>query len=104
MGQRIALFHTVIHGGFTFKGANHGKIICTVPSLPLVPGAYFIELILADGYEFIERVERADRVDVVFADILGTGKIPNQRHGYVVWPSEWEYTGEIERSSELAEV
>jgi lipopolysaccharide transport system ATP-binding protein len=101
-GHRIAFFHTLYHGGFTFKGAAHGKLTCTVPSLPLVPATYFIELVMADGYGLIEKVERADRLDVVFADVLGTGKIPNHRQGYVVWPSEWEYSGQMERAVDLA--
>jgi hypothetical protein len=36
-------------------------------------------------------VERADRLDVVFADALGTGKIPNSSQGLVVLPAQWEH-------------
>jgi lipopolysaccharide transport system ATP-binding protein len=103
-GTRIAFFHTHYHGGFTFKGTTHGKLTCTVPSLPLTPNSYFIELVMADGYGIIEKVERADRLDVVYADVLGTGKIPSNQQGYVVWPAEWEYTGEIEHARDLAGV
>ena len=102
-GARIAFFHTLYHGGFTFKGSNHAKFTCTVPNLPLTPNGYFIELVMADGYGIIEKVERADRLDVVFADVLNTGKIPNSQQGYVVWPAEWEYSGEIEQARELAD-
>ena len=102
-GSRIAFFHTLYHGGFTFKGTSHGKFTCTVPSLPLTPNTYFIELVMADGYGIIEKVERADRLDVVFADVLNTGKIPGNTQGYVVWPAEWEYSGEIEHARDLAE-
>src|SRR5205814_1260694 len=102
-GQRIAFFHTLYQGGFTFKGTSHGKFTCTVPSLPLVPNFYSVELVMADGYGIIEKVERADRLDVVFADILNTGKIPGSTQGYVVWPAEWEYSGEIEQRAEVAE-
>ena len=102
-GQRIAFFHTLYQGGFTFKGTTHGRFTCTVPSVPLVPNSYTVELVMADGYGIIEKVERADRLDVVYADVLNTGRIPNQRQGYVVWPAEWEYTGQVERDvSELA--
>ena len=80
-GQRIAFFHTHYQGGFTFKGTTHGKFTCTVPSLPLVANSYFVELVMADGYGIIEKVERADRLDVVFADTFNTGKIPRQNPG-----------------------
>jgi lipopolysaccharide transport system ATP-binding protein len=103
-GQRIAFFHTLYQGGFTFKGTSHGRFTCTVPSLPLVPNSYFVELVMADGYGIIEKVERAAALDVVYADVLGTGRIPSSRQGYVVWPAEWEYTGEVERAVEMVGV
>ena len=103
-GSRVAFFHTLYQGNFTFSGVNHGKFTCTIPSLPLVANTYFIELVFADGYGTIEKVERADRLDVVYADVLGTGKIPSNRQGYVVWPSEWEYSGPREDATDLVEV
>jgi hypothetical protein len=57
---------------------------------------------MADGYGVIEKVERADRLDVVFADILHTGKLPNVHQGYVAFPAEWDYDGVIERQVEEA--
>jgi lipopolysaccharide transport system ATP-binding protein len=95
-GARIAFFHTHIQGGFTWKGTKHGKFVCTVPSLPLTPNSYFIELVIADGYGVIEKVERASQLDVVYADLFHTGKLPNPNQGYVAWPAEWEYDGPIE--------
>jgi hypothetical protein len=103
-GNRIAFFHTLYHSGFRIIGTSHGKLTCTVPSLPLVPAGYFIELVMADGYGIIEKVERADRLDVIFADVLGTGRIPNHRQGYVVWPCDWEFTGELDRHTDMAEL
>ena len=100
-GQRIAFFHTVYQAGFTFKGTSHGTFTCTVPSVSLVPNTYFIELVMADGYGIIEKVERADRLDIVYSDVLNTGRVPNHTQGYVVWPAEWEYTGEIETTRVL---
>ncbi len=103
-GQRIAFFHTLYQGGFTFKGTDHGRLTCTVPSMALVPNSYTVELVMADGYGIIEKVERADRLDVVYADVLNTGRVPNQRQGYVVWPADWEYSGQVEREvGELVE-
>jgi lipopolysaccharide transport system ATP-binding protein len=88
--QRVAFFHTLYHSGMTLDGKRKAKLVCHVPNLPLVPNTYFIELVMADGYGFIERVERADRLEVVFADVLGTGRIPSHNQGYVVLPAEWK--------------
>jgi hypothetical protein len=76
----------------TFRGANGAaRLTCSVPSLPLVPGRYYVELVLADGYQVVEKVERAETIDVVFADVFGTGKIPKNTQGYLVLPCDWNY-------------
>jgi lipopolysaccharide transport system ATP-binding protein len=89
--QRVAFFHTLYHSNMMVDAVTgKAKLICHVPHLPIVPNTYFVELVMADGYGFIERVERADRLDVLFADMLGTGKIPNHNQGYVVAPCDWK--------------
>jgi lipopolysaccharide transport system ATP-binding protein len=88
--QRVVFFHTLYHGGFQFAGAKKKRLVCTVPNLPLVPDSYYVELVMSDGYQFIEKVERVDRLDVVFANSLGTGKIPGRGQGYFVLPCEWK--------------
>ena len=61
-----------------------------------MPDSYFVELVMADGYQFIERVERVERLDVVFANILGTDRTPKRGQGYFVTPCEWKHE-EIEK-------
>ena len=89
---RVALFHTLYHSGMTFRSPNDGKkkLICSVPSLPLSPGTYHIELVLADSFsDVLERVDRAAKFDVMFADVLGHGKLPLPRQSAVVLPCTW---------------
>jgi lipopolysaccharide transport system ATP-binding protein len=86
--QRVALFHSVYHANKTFRGVASGvkKVTCEVPSLPVTPGSYWVELVLTDGYHELERLERADRFEVLFSDVLGTGKLPNKRQSNVILP------------------
>jgi lipopolysaccharide transport system ATP-binding protein len=88
---RVALFHTMYHSGITFRAPADGKkrLVCTVPSLPLVPGSYHVELVLADSFKMLERVDRAAKFDVMFADVLGHGKLPLPHQSTVVLPCEW---------------
>lgn len=88
-GQRVALFHTEYHQGLTFRGADELTLHCDVESLPLAPATYTIDLVLADGYNMLEKVERAGQIEVVFNDILGTGKLPNGKQSVVVLPCNW---------------
>jgi lipopolysaccharide transport system ATP-binding protein len=88
--QRIVLLHTQYHAGLTFGAGSFKKLSCTVPSLPLTPGTYYVELVYADGYQVLERVERAGRFDVVFSDYLGTGKLPSYAQCQLVLPCAWQ--------------
>lgn len=86
--QRVVLFHSVYHANKTFRGTPGGvkRLFCEVPSLPVTPGTYWVELVLTDGYHELERLERADKFEVLFNDVLGTGKLPNKRQSNVVLP------------------
>jgi len=91
--QRVIMFHTLYHSGFSFAGSKKGRLICHVPSLPLVPDGYFVELVMSDGYRFIEKIERVERLNVVFANTLGTGKLPSRGQGYFIAPCDWKHEG-----------
>ena len=88
--HRVALFHTQYHSGMTFRGGSHKKLVCDVPSLPLTPGTYHVELVYADGYHVLEQVDRAGKLEVIFSDYLGTGKLPSYKQCQVVLPCRWQ--------------
>jgi lipopolysaccharide transport system ATP-binding protein len=89
-GQRVAFFHSLYQSSLTFRGTKEPQVLrCTVPSLPLVPASYTVELVLANNHAVVEKVERADKLDVVFRDVFGSGKVPNPSQGFVVLPCEW---------------
>jgi lipopolysaccharide transport system ATP-binding protein len=89
-GQRVAFFHSHYQSGLRFRGTKGPRVLrCTVPSLPLVPASYGVELVIANEDKLVEKIERADRIDVVFRDVFGTGKLPNPSQGFVVLPCEW---------------
>jgi lipopolysaccharide transport system ATP-binding protein len=89
-GQRVALFHSEYHSGIVMRGSTHKTLRCHVPSLPLGPGSYAVELVAADGFDILERVERAADLEVTFADLLGTGKVPVAHQSTVILPAEWQ--------------
>jgi lipopolysaccharide transport system ATP-binding protein len=90
-GQRLALFHSWYQAGLRFRGSKEPQVLrCRVPSLPLVPSSYTVELTVADHDLLVEKVERADRIDVVFRDVFGTGRVPNTSQGVLVLPCKWE--------------
>jgi lipopolysaccharide transport system ATP-binding protein len=99
-GKRIALFHSLYHSGLWIRGGKAGRLTLDVPSLPLTPGTYYVELVMADDRGFIDRVERADKIEVVFDDLLGTGKIPSGNQSVVVLPGQWDLGQGVGRAAE----
>jgi lipopolysaccharide transport system ATP-binding protein len=90
-GQRIALFQSQYHADMVFKNiGDTSRVEIVIPSMPLAPGRYHIDLAMYDQPEVVDYVERVASFDVVFADLFGTGKIPCSKQGHVVLPSEWK--------------
>ncbi|MBN1460296.1 MAG: ATP-binding cassette domain-containing protein [Armatimonadetes bacterium] len=94
-GRRIVLFQTLWHSQLVLHGARKLALRCTIPSLPLVPDVYYVDVLLHEGGRPLENVQRACTVEVLPADPLRTGNSPQKGQGYLVVPAEWE---EIERA------
>lgn len=87
--QRVVLFDTRYHANSILGPFDFARVSCYVPSFPLIPGTYYVEVILSDRNRVIEKVEQAAQLDVIFADILGTGRVPSSLQGHIVLPCEW---------------
>jgi lipopolysaccharide transport system ATP-binding protein len=68
----------------------HEAIVLDLPSLPLTPGDYSIELHLRGADGGVDFVRRAADFTVVPADLLGTGYHFSARDGHYIVPFEWE--------------
>lgn len=90
LGQHVVLFQTQYHADLVLSDLSKGTLRCTIPNLTLTPGTYYVDIIFADQPEMIDAVDGAARFDVVFADLFGTGKIPDSRQAYVVLPCDWK--------------
>ena len=71
---------------------THETIVVTIPSLPLTPGDYHIDLQLKgnDQRGMIDHVRGAARFSVVSADVLGTGFEYSAHDGPFMVPWDWE--------------
>jgi lipopolysaccharide transport system ATP-binding protein len=67
------------------------SVVCHVPSLPLMPGQYSVDLWCADHFETFDEIHKAAVFTVEEADIYNTGKIHNvSSHGYFIVPNHWK--------------
>ena len=88
-GRRLALLHSRYHSGLSLTGGADLRLSCDVDRMMLSPGSYYIDLLLADGLNMIDVVERAGHFDVTFADIFGTGLLPGQEQGSTLLTARW---------------
>ena len=50
LGQRVAVFQSLVNSNLVLPGADRARVVCSVPSLPMVPDTYRVDLALWDGY------------------------------------------------------
>jgi len=89
-GQRVAAFQSQYNNNLILAGRDTFHLRCEIPNLYLVPGTYFVDLVLADQPTVIDQVDRAGQFEVVFNDLYGTGKLPSASHGMCVLPAGWK--------------
>jgi lipopolysaccharide transport system ATP-binding protein len=71
---------------------SSGRITCEFESLPLMPGTYLLDLHLGDFGDpsrDLDVIREAISFEVVPADLLGTGMLPNPADGPVFWTAKW---------------
>lgn len=90
LGQHVVLFQTQYHADLVLSDLSKARLRCEIPNLTLTPGTYYVDIIFADQPEMIDCIDGAARFDVMFADLFGTGKIPDARQAYVVMPCDWK--------------
>jgi hypothetical protein len=66
-------------------------VVCHFPRPGLLPGEYFVGLVVADANRRqYDLVERAFAFTVTQADVFGSGLPPSSRHGSLLVESAWE--------------
>ena len=81
--------------------ARQDQLVVRIPSLPLTPGRYWVEVLIGEGAMgrkgTVDHVERAGWFDVVVADVYGSGYQVGgigPRSGPVFVDMEWELRSE----------
>ena len=84
-------------GGYHFEERiASGTISCIVNDLPLVPGVYSIDLRFGDGLLDSDLVHDAISLEVLPADVFGTGLLPDAGTGVIYLPASFEVTNRSE--------
>ncbi|MBN2304981.1 MAG: ABC transporter ATP-binding protein [Anaerolineae bacterium] len=90
----LIFLQTLTHHGPVPQWPSEGTLRCRVPSLPLLPGGYLINVECATSRrpkDLVDVVENCAELTVVASDVFGTGYLPNTgSHGYFLVDAEWE--------------
>jgi hypothetical protein len=71
---------------------SHGEVVCKVTNLPLIPGRYWVTVMIKDDDGMADLVDRAARFSVVDGGRTGFLDMPSRSWGgSVVVPHTWEW-------------
>jgi lipopolysaccharide transport system ATP-binding protein len=68
---------------------RRARLTCAIPSLPLLPGTYYVSLFLSSDVELGDAIDGALAFEVTPHDIFGSGQIPPRGKGPVLAAGEW---------------
>jgi lipopolysaccharide transport system ATP-binding protein len=86
----------VTNDGWNWQPQKEGKITCSFESLPLMPGTYVLDLYFgdfADPSRDLDVIREAISLEIVSADLLGTGRLPSASDGPIFWTAKWTVAG-----------
>ena len=78
---------------------SSGEIRCTVPSIPIAPGRYTINLYCEVNGVLADWITGAGTFEIVERDVFGSGHLPLATHGRLVLPHTWSVICEADRQA-----
>lgn len=83
------------HSSTAFTSLAEGQqIVCTIESLPLPQGSYYVHLQALENKEVLDEIDFAGEIDVESGDFYGTGKVPAIKGGLYVHHSYYLENGQ----------
>ena len=102
MGVKVFWLHSRIQKGTLPDLSSSGVIECHIPRLPLTPGTYFISAGCGELKNQLDFIERGCQIQVIEADVFGTGKSLNPNISLVFVDAQWEPIEGVDDSPDRA--
>ncbi len=91
VGQRLVSFSPSHQAPLLLCGSiERGTIVCEIPCLRLMPGIYYITLIIGSGTADLDRIDQAVPFVVETSDVFRTGYAPESAHGVFYQDADWK--------------
>lgn len=88
--QRVFMCITRSSYGYTLNLKQKGRIKCTIPKLPLLPGTYTIDVWCKVDEKIADEIRTAAELVVAEGDFFGTGRLQPNDSGSLLVPHQWE--------------
>jgi lipopolysaccharide transport system ATP-binding protein len=85
----------ILTGATYFKNSDFsgvpvkGSFTCHFPHMPLIPGVYKLHLWCSVDGEVADYIREAGTFTVLADDVYKTGKVPQEKHGFILVDHEW---------------
>ena len=89
-GVKVFRLHSVVQTGAWSDLPASGTVVCRVPTMPLMPGHFYITPFCRSRGRKIDWIHRALELHMVEADVHGTGRIQRARQLLVHVHADWE--------------
>jgi lipopolysaccharide transport system ATP-binding protein len=90
LGVRVYAVHTRWQLKAVELDAGEHEVTCVIPSLPLVPGRYYLSFGFSAEGQQVDWLERVCAIDLARTDVYGTGELPQTGQGYFLSRAEWK--------------
>ena len=88
-GEGAAFTDSELIGKTLTNLPQRGALVCRFDKLPLLPGAYSVNLYCEVNGVLADWVMDAARFDVAEGDFFGTGRLPKKGYGTIAVPHDW---------------
>ncbi len=92
-GVNISWIASRVQHGLPSKLPPHATVHVHLAELPLLPGAYFISIVLGSNGRHVDTVEHAAELQIIHADVFGSGQLQTNMRGYVIVRAAYEVVG-----------
>jgi lipopolysaccharide transport system ATP-binding protein len=89
LGVNVIFLQTKMQKGALPDLPPEGVITCHIPRVPLIPGIYYISAGCGIPGKQLDFIPRARQLQVVEANVFGTGELPQPAQAMVIVDAEW---------------
>jgi len=90
-GSNVFLCSTGMYHSAFHDIPSTGKAICKIKDFPLIPGEYWVNLMLKDDQGLTDSVNKAARLNVIDGGLSKILEIPSSKWGPVVVRHDWDW-------------